>query len=313
MNAMSSLTSRPALRALFRCAGLAALLAATGLFAAAQKPVDPGRKSARPRIYVATDLEGVAGIYRWQQTREINPANPEYQEARRLLMGEIDAVITGCLAGGAGEIIVRDAHHGAHNAIPEQMNSAARYICGAGEGLHPLIALDDSMDAVILLGYHAMAGTKDGVLNHTKSSASGRRYYLDDREIGEIAMDALTAGHYGAPVILVSGDAAVCRETREFLGPDVLTVCTKTGYATEAASLLPPVLVRRMLASAAEKAVRAIASAKVYRIKTPVRGRLAFPTREFADGYKPKSPLTRRVGDLSFERVFEDLRNVAEF
>ncbi len=255
----------------------------------------------------------MAGIYRWQQTRETQATNPEYQEARKLLMGEIDAVIEGCLAAGAGKIFVRDGHHGGHNAVPELMNPAAQYICGFQPGLHPLIGLDEGFDAVILLGYHAMAGTADGILSHTKSSASGRRYFLDDREVGEIAIDALTAGHYGIPVIMVAGDEAVCRETRAFLGGDVITVCTKTGYATEYARLIAPVLVRSTLKAAAEKAVKNLRSFKPYRWPTPVRGRLAFPNKKFADDYSAKSPETRRVDDLTFERVFADLKNVAEF
>jgi D-amino peptidase len=268
---------------------------------------------AQPKIYIATDLEGVGGIYTWRQTREIEATNPEYQEARRLLMAEIDAVIRGCLLGGAGEIIVREAHHGARNAIPELMNEAATYICGVAPGQPALVGLDDSVDAVILLGYHAMAGTADGVLSHTKSSATGRRYFFDGREVGEIAMDALAAGHYGAPVILVTGDAAVCRETREFLGSSVGTVCTKTGFSTECAQLIPPVAVRRSLIAAADKAVRNIRLLRPYTMKTPVTGRLAFPSKQLADGYKAKPPLTRRIDDLTFERVFENLRDVAEF
>lgn len=109
-------TGRKISKALFAIALPLALLPAS-LRPDANRATDP-----QPKIYIATDLEGVAGVYSWQQTRETQAANPEYREARELLMAEIRAVIEGCLAAGAGEIVVRDAHHGARNAIPSLMH-----------------------------------------------------------------------------------------------------------------------------------------------------------------------------------------------
>src|SRR3989442_644114 len=51
-------------------------------------------------------MEGVAGIVDWSQCRA--PGQP-YEEGRRLL-GEVNAVVDGAMAGGATEIVCHDSH-----------------------------------------------------------------------------------------------------------------------------------------------------------------------------------------------------------
>ena len=46
-----------------------------------------------------------------------------------------------------------------------------------------------------------------------------RRYFVNGRLMGEIAQTAMLAAHFGAPVLMVSGDEAACFEARQFLGP----------------------------------------------------------------------------------------------
>ncbi len=261
-------------------------------------------------IYIATDLEGISGIYRWAQSREMTTA--EYEQARRYLMEDIDAVIEGCRRGGARKILVRDSHDGAHNIIPELMNPHAEYICGAAAG-QPVFPELEKCAAVILLGYHAMAGTADGLLAHTQSSASGRRYFYNNRETGEIGQHALMAGHHGIPVIMVSGDEATCREARDFLGRNLPTVAVKQGYATEYARLLPFATARKALSEQAALALRNLAGCTPYVIDRPFTGRLVFPNKELAEAHKPRSAATKRTDETSYERVFTDASDVLAF
>lgn len=265
------------------------------------------------KIYIAVDLEGISGVYYWAQADKRNPTHPAYQEARALMMGDIEAVIEGCIAGGATEIIVRDGHAGGKNLIPEKMHPRATYIGGAAHDLPALPELDASFAAMILLGYHAMKGTADGVLNHTQSHVAQRRYFYNGQECGELVQHALRAGHFGIPVVLLSGDAATCREARRFLGESIMTVCTKVGYAEEYARLFPPAIVRTQLRQAAEKAMRGHMAVRPYALPLPITGRLLFPDKALADAYSPKSPLTRRADAVCYERVFETAEDVIEF
>src|SRR4051795_7144321 len=91
-----------------------------------------------------------------------------------------------------------------------------------GEGL------DSSFGAALFVGYHARAGTPDGVLNHTWMGREILDVQLNGKLAGEIRLIAELAAWHGVPVALVTGDAAACAEAREVLG-DVETVAVKTG------------------------------------------------------------------------------------
>ena len=57
------------------------------------------------------------------------------------------------------------------------MHPGARYYTGrARPRMSEYISRFEGFDAAILLGYHAMAGTPDGMLRHTQSSRAGNRY-----------------------------------------------------------------------------------------------------------------------------------------
>jgi len=229
------------------------------------------------------------------------------------MMDDIDAAVGGCSAGGATEIILRDGHHGGHNIIFERLSPAVTCVCGAEQGKPVTMGLDESVSGVILLGYHAMAGTDDGVLRHTQSSASGRRYFYNARENGELGQHALIAGSYNVPVIMLSGDEATCREARAFLGDDIPTVSTKIGFGEQYARLFPPARVHADLHETAKCAVENAANFKPYKIAEPIAGRLQFPDKSFADTYRRKSEKTRRVDDVAYERVFDHANEVLEF
>ena len=80
------------------------------------------------KIYIGTDLEGVCGVYRFEQTREYGtPANIE---ARHLLMGEVNAAVAGAFDGGATRVVVRDGHGGAKSFFPEELDERAEMIMG---------------------------------------------------------------------------------------------------------------------------------------------------------------------------------------
>jgi hypothetical protein len=125
------------------------------------------------RVVIATDLEGISGVCVWEQTRDRTSAL--YQDARRLLIGDISAAVEGCLAGGATEILVVDGHGGGFNIVPELLHPRAR--CFTGRGRRPFMSwghIFEGLDAAILLGCHAMAGTAAGILR-LRSSPSGPR------------------------------------------------------------------------------------------------------------------------------------------
>ncbi|MFN4227207.1 MAG: M55 family metallopeptidase [Candidatus Ratteibacteria bacterium] len=219
------------------------------------------------KIYIATDLEGATGVFKFKQTRE---RGDEFYEAMKLLMGDIAAVVEGLKEAGVNEIYVLDGHDRGNNFIPELMVKGVKYITG-----YPrpdiLYGLDQTFDGIILLGYHAMNGTPDGVLHHTQSSLAELKYFYNGIERGEIFQSAVIAGYYNVPVILVTGDEATCREAKDLLGKDLPTVAVKKGISREAAILLSPDETKILLKEGAKKAIKMLPKLKPYKIKLPVK------------------------------------------
>lgn len=225
--------------------------------------------SAQLKIYVNTDLEGISGVFKFDQTREKD--TPLNIQACEYFMGDLAAVIKGLRDGGASEIIVLDGH-GSQAVIPHLMVPDAKYITGKPRpGAGNLTDLDNSFSGMVMLGFHAMMGTPDGVLNHTQSSKTENRYWYNGVESGELAQNAAIAGYYGVPLIMVTGDEATCREARKFFGNNIITVAVKKGLSREAAMLYPFEETRLALYEGAKKAIAAISSCKPYILETPIK------------------------------------------
>jgi len=224
---------------------------------------------AQLKIYVNTDLEGISGVFKFDQTRQKD--TPLNIQACEYFMGDVAAVVRGLRDGGATEVIILDGH-GSQAVIPHLMVPGAKYITGRPRpGAGNLTELDDSFDGMVMLGFHAMMGTPDGVLNHTQSSKSENRYWYNGMESGEMAQNAAIAGYYGVPPIMVTGDEATCREARKFFGNNIVTVAVKRGVARESAVLFPFEETRKALYEGAKRAVAAISSCKPYLLETPIK------------------------------------------
>ncbi len=235
-----------------------------------------GVQAEGPKIYVVTDLEGISGVYKFAQTRE--PGTPLYREACEYFMGDLAAVVRGLRDGGASEVLVLDGH-GTQAMIPHLMEPGAKYITGLPRP-GGLVGLDQTFAGVVMLGYHAMMGTPDGVLNHTQSSRTENRYWYNGVESGELVQVAAIAGHFGVPPILVTGDDATCREARKFFGPECVTVSVKQGLAREAAVLYPFAQTRKDLYEGAKQAIAAIPKCKPYRLELPIKAKKQFLSLE---------------------------------
>ena len=206
------------------------------------------------RIFVMVDMEGISGIVNSDQ---VIPGQPYYDEGRQYTTWDVNACVAGCFDGGATEVVVRDAHYKGKNFIWSDLDGRAEYIIGgSGASRMPDIA---SFDGMILLGYHAMAGTPAAVLEHTMSSGSWQNLWIDGRPSGEIGMDMGYAAQHGVPTVMVSGDDKACAEAVALV-PDIVTAPVKQAYALFGAKLLSKdsahALIRQRAAAAVGKCKR---------------------------------------------------------
>ena len=244
------------------------------------------------KIMMGVDLEGITGVVSREHT---SLDGRLYPEAVALMAGDINAAVAGLLDAGADEVIVWDNHHTALNAPCLSLHPGATYRRGGSPNGLRWPGLDGGVDGLILLGYHAQAGTLGGVLEHTMSSASWARLSVNGRPIGEIGIDGALAGAVGVPVIMVSGCDKLCAEARGLFGPDVATACVKTGYARHGAMCLPPEKTAALIRAAAAEAVGRVGRVKPLDLGCPAVVELTYKHTDHADAADLRPFAGRRI------------------
>ena len=153
-------------------------------------------------VYLMVDIEGISGIYAREQ---VLPEEPKFQEGRRFMSADINACMRGLKEAGVSKIYVHDCHGGGYSVLYEEISSDADYIICGQVGNRRFAGIEDC-DAAILLGYHAMAGEKGAILEHTMNSKKVQNMLINGKKVGELGIDAGILGDMGKPVIMVSGD-----------------------------------------------------------------------------------------------------------
>lgn len=220
-------------------------------------------------IYVMTDAEGLCGIFDKEQ---VNSDGSRYNECREYMTREVNVVVEVLKEAGADRIYVRDAHGGGNNVIWDKLSDKAyRYIIG-NTGKDRFIGIDDC-DGVILLGYHAMAGTRGAVLEHSMSSARIQNYWINGMPAGEIAIDSGIAGDFNKPVIMVTGDDYACREAKKLL-PWTVTCEVKKSTALYGVMISPMKQAYALLAEKTKEAYGKLKSMKPLVYDKPITFRV---------------------------------------
>ncbi|MCE9613313.1 MAG: M55 family metallopeptidase [Lentisphaerae bacterium] len=232
------------------------------------------------KLYMMVDMEGINGI---QDESQIMPDGANYPQGRQYVTHDVNACLAGCFDAGARQVIVRFAHGYPQHFIWEQLDPRAEYVTG---GSHERMPGLRGAAGMLLVGYHAMAGTRRAVLDHTMSSRGWQNFWINDRLSGEIAIDAAIAGDAGVPTIFTSGDDKACAEARGFL-PGVVTAQVKEGLSRESARLLSAEKARELLRERAAAAVRAAPRLRPYRVRHPVRVRLELCTTKVPPEARP--------------------------
>ena len=230
------------------------------------------------KIYILADMEGISGVRLMEQVKKEFPA--DYEPARKLMMLDINAAAAGCFDGGASEVVVCDTHAGGGQIRVEELDERVLSETPGGGKLMP--SIDESFAGVILLGHHAMAGTINGFLDHTMSSAEWFSYRINGQELGEIGIEAAWAGHFDVPVIMVSGDQATADEARATLG-EVACAVVKRGVGRNRAHCLPLPEAHRIIRETAADAVKRAASFEPFKPALPATVELTYYRTDMAE------------------------------
>ena len=234
------------------------------------------------RVYISADIEGVTGVVTWGQAGGPRAEHYDWQHARRMMTHDVNAAIRGARTAGAERIVVKDSHGGGKNLLIADLEPGVELLSGSGSGaLGMMEGVDAGFDCALLVGYHAMAGTAAGVMEHTISGIV-HRYWINGMPAGEIAMSAAAAGACGVPLVMVSSDEAGCREAEQLI-PKVRAAITKHGIGRYMGRLIHPSETGPRIELAAREAVRSASHIEPWLPQSPGVAKIEFNRSEEAD------------------------------
>ncbi|RPI95915.1 MAG: hypothetical protein EHM40_02235 [Chloroflexi bacterium] len=246
------------------------------------------------KILIATDMEGITGVTTWEQ---VTPGHAEYERFRKLMTQDVNAAVRGAYDAGADEVIVADGHWNGSNILIEELDPRAVLNSGSPSPFAMMQGVDETIDGVMFVGYHARNGSPNAVLDHTWSSKRVANVWLNDILTGEYGLNAAVAGHFGVSVIMVSGDQTACAQVTELLG-DVETAIVKQASGRFAAECLPPQVTQETICLSAQRAVERLAEGDTpdpFVLDTPITVTVEFFSSDMADR-ATRIPFTKRAG-----------------
>lgn len=191
------------------------------------------------RVYISSDIEGVAGVVSHEQ---VVPEGFEYQEAREWMTAEVIAACDAAIEMGVTDIVVSDSHGNGQNLLLDRLPTEVQVVRSWPRPLCMMEGIQEGdYDAAFLMGYHSGATTLRGVMAHTLHGGGISEIRLNGMVASETLISAATAGQFGVPITFVSGDDAYIEHAHELLD-SIEGVTTKWALSTRSArSLLPQV------------------------------------------------------------------------
>ncbi|HEX9563927.1 MAG TPA: M55 family metallopeptidase [Gemmatimonadaceae bacterium] len=279
--------------------GCALAIGALALPAFAQRPV---------KVYISVDMEGVGGVVTSEQ---LGPTGFEYARARQWMTDEALAAIQGAREAGATEIIVSDSHGNGQNLLIDQFPADVTLIRSWPRPLMMMEGIDASFAAAVFVGYHAGTSNVNGVRAHTMSSATLTSVKLNGVEVPEGGLNAAIAGHFGVPVVAVTGDDAAVAEVRQFTGP-IAGAVVKRAISFHAASTLTPKAAQDLIRASVKSGVEQRASSRPHILAGPITLEMSFKHYRTAE-LLAYLPIVTRVDAHTIRFVGKDIVEVSKF
>jgi D-amino peptidase len=259
------------------------------------------------KVFISVDMEGIGGVVSGDQT---GPGGFEYEQARKWMTAEANAAIQACFESGASEVLVSDSHGNAESLLPDELDERVRLIRGWPRKLIMMEGIDESFGAAMFIGYHASEGMRHATLAHTMAGGKIEDLRLNGRRVPEAGFNAAIAGHFGVPVVLVSGDQTVIAETKALVG-DIEGAEVKTGMGT-VASMMHPKRAQALIRERAKAALARRADFRPWKLGSPITLEIVFKAESDAEnaGYLPGAKL---VDGRTVQFTGQDILEVSGF
>ena len=251
------------MRSMLRALACAALVAGVSPMAHAQRPV---------KVFISVDMEGIGGVVTAEQ---LGPTGFEYARFREFMTAEALAAIDGARQGGATQFVIADSHGNEQNLLIERFPSDVTIIRGSPRPLGMMEGIDSTFSAAFFIGYHSATTNTRGVRAHTISSATFAAMRINGRATAESGLNATIAGHFGVPVVLISGDADAVAELKALV-PTTEGVVVKQGISFHAAATITPEASQALIRAGARRAIERLREVKPFVVRGPFQLELTY-------------------------------------
>ena len=232
----------------------------------------PQAQPRRFKVHISVDMEGVGGVVTGEQ---LGPTGFEYGRFREFMTKEALAAVEAAKAAGATEVIVGDSHGNGQNLLIDQFPQDVKIIRSWPRRLGMMAGVDETVDAAVFIGYHAGTNNAAGVRAHTFSSANLTRVALNGTNVTEGSWNAAIAGHFGVPVVMISGDDAAIAEVRKSIG-NIEAAETKRSLGFHSALTLTPQAAAALIQERLRAAFGRRGEFKPYKVQAPVTVDVSF-------------------------------------
>jgi D-amino peptidase len=259
------------------------------------------------KLYISSDMEGVAGVCSWDQVDARTP-HPEYAIYRRYYTQEVVAAIEGAREAGVTSVLVNDSHGPMRNFEFDLLPNDVRVIVGNRKPFSMVQGADDGFAGAFFVGYHGAIGDANAVLCHTYTPSVVYELRLNGVRCSEATLNAALLGAFGVPVLLVTGDRTTVEGVQAQM-PWVHGAIVKESIGNFSADSLAPAAAQRMIREEARTAIARAKRATPFVLKPPIEMEIDVAKTEQAD-YVEMIPGFERVGPRSVRFVDGEIRTI---
>jgi D-amino peptidase len=167
---------------------------------------------------------------------------------------------------------------------------------------------DAGFGGAFFTGYHGAIGDADAVLCHTYSPGVIYQARLNDMPCSEATLNAALLGHFGVPLLLITGDRTTV-ESAQGQMPWVTGAIVKESIGNFASDSISPLASQALIRDAARAAIANRANAKPFVLKAPLTLEIDVARVEQADLIE-MIPGFSRVGSRTVRLVHDDYPTV---
>jgi D-amino peptidase len=264
------------------------------------------------KVYVVCDLEGVAGVVDFK--KQCMEDGAYYQQAIRMATRELNALVEGAIEGGATEVYAWPGHGAFPGGIDvELLHPECNLVMHAGD--EGPVGYDESFDAMMLHGFHGMAGS-GGVLAHSFYPFP-KNIWVGGLKIGEIALNMAGFGEKGVPTVLVTGDKVAIDEAKALVPPIIgatvmwaLEEKEKLGaLSVRKAVSLSPGKAQDTIRKAAKEAMGKIRSTKPFTLPAEFDLKVEYVEAKYADNLA-NAPGVTRLDEVTITKKCKSLQDI---